>query len=238
MASASRSAQTEPVLGTWILPSRGGPMTQLTTDPTPDWNPRWSPDSQQITFYAYRSGNRDIWVMPAGGGPARQLTTHPASDEVPSWSPNGQEIAFASLRSGNYDLWVVPVEGGEPRQVTADLVADWNSHWSPDGASIFVTGSGLFGSVGWRKVPLDGSEPEVLGFGNSISPDGHVRYYRDGDNVLAESQEDGSVRVLADLAGRSGNQFEVNGGYLYFVSGQQRADIWVMDVVQDDGSDD
>ena len=34
----------------WILPSSGGPMTQLTTDPTPDWNPRWSPDGQQIVF--------------------------------------------------------------------------------------------------------------------------------------------------------------------------------------------
>ena len=63
----------------WVLPATGGEMTPLTTDPTPDWNPRWSPDGSQIAFYAYRSGNRDIWVMPARGGPARQLTTHPAS---------------------------------------------------------------------------------------------------------------------------------------------------------------
>jgi Tol biopolymer transport system component len=49
----------------WLLPAAGGEMTQLTSDPTPDWGPRWSPDGKEIAFYAYRSGNRDIWVMPA-----------------------------------------------------------------------------------------------------------------------------------------------------------------------------
>ena len=64
----------------WLLPAAGGEMTPLTTDPTPDWNPRWSPDGREIAFYAYRSGNRDIWVMPSRGGPARQLTSHPGQD--------------------------------------------------------------------------------------------------------------------------------------------------------------
>ena len=85
----------------WVLPATGGEMTPLTTDPTPDWSPRWSPDGSQIAFYAYRSGNRDIWVMPARGGPARPLTNHPAIDWFPSWSPpDGREIAFDSQREG------------------------------------------------------------------------------------------------------------------------------------------
>src|SRR6185295_8247563 len=43
----------------WLLPAAGGEMTPLTTDPAPDWDPRWSPDGREIAFYAYRSGNRD-----------------------------------------------------------------------------------------------------------------------------------------------------------------------------------
>ena len=31
----------------WVLPATGGEMTPLTTDPTPDWNPRWSPDGSR-----------------------------------------------------------------------------------------------------------------------------------------------------------------------------------------------
>ena len=67
----------------WVLPATGGEMTPLTTDPTPDWNPRWSPDGSQIAFYAYRSGNRDIWVMPARGGPGAATHIRPGHRLVP-----------------------------------------------------------------------------------------------------------------------------------------------------------
>ena len=80
----------------WLLPSTGGEMTQLTSDPTPDWAPRWSPDGKEIAFYAYRSGNRDIWVMPAQGGPARQLTAHPGVDGT----QRGRQQRIARSRSG------------------------------------------------------------------------------------------------------------------------------------------
>ena len=84
----------------WVLPAAGGELQQLTTEPTPDWSPRWSPDDQQIAFYSARSGSRDIWVMPATGGTARQLTTHEATDAFPAWSPDGTAIAFNSNRNG------------------------------------------------------------------------------------------------------------------------------------------
>jgi Tol biopolymer transport system component len=82
----------------WVLPAAGGDMSPLTTDPTPDWSPRWSPDGREIAFYAYRNGNRDIWVMPSRGGPARQLTSHPSQETNPAWSPDGHEIAFYSQK--------------------------------------------------------------------------------------------------------------------------------------------
>ena len=78
----------------WVMDVDGSGMRQLTSDPTPDWSPRWSPDGRQIAFYNYRSGNRDIWVMPAGGGPATQVTSHEAADIFPAWSPDGERIAF------------------------------------------------------------------------------------------------------------------------------------------------
>src|SRR3972149_5307848 len=73
----------------WILPIDGEDMIQLTTEPTPDWAPRWSPDGKEIVFYAYRSGNRNVWIMPAEGGPARQITNDPTEDEVPPRGPDG-----------------------------------------------------------------------------------------------------------------------------------------------------
>ena len=123
----------------WVLPATGGEMTPLTTDPTPDWAPRWSPDGSQIAFYAYRSGNRDVWVMPARGGPARQLTFDPAFDSFPSWSPlDGREIAFQSQRGGESASWVMAAAGGEPRRVAIGQPQDW----SPDGRWLTVPEAG------------------------------------------------------------------------------------------------
>ncbi len=79
----------------WLLPI-GGVMQRITTDPSPDWAPRWSPDGRSIAFYAYRSGNREIWVRPIGKGAARQLTRGERESVMPSWSPDGREIVFMS----------------------------------------------------------------------------------------------------------------------------------------------
>ena len=228
----------------WILPSNGGPMTQLTTDPTPDWAPRWSPDGEQIAFVAYRSGNRDIWVMPATGGPARQLTSHPAVDFVPSWSPDGREIAFGSTRSGSWDIWIVPAVGGEPRPLTADPQADWDSAWSPDGNWLAYSDGGVDNTVGLRRIRPNGGEPEVLTTSGTIprwSDDGSVLYYRGAGSVWALSLADRSERPVTDLTGRPGtlgSSLDIAGEYVYFGWRQRRADLWVMDVVQNDGSDD
>ena len=121
----------------WVLPATGGEMTPLTTDPTPDWSPRWSPDGSQIVFYAYRSGNRDIWVMPARGGPARQLTNAPRHRLVPElvsgrWPRDCSSNPTATERP---HIWIVAATGGEPRRVTTgDALLDW----SPDGQWLAV----------------------------------------------------------------------------------------------------
>lgn len=43
----------------------GGTAIQLTTQPSYECTPIWSPDSKQIAFASDRNGNFDIFVMPA-----------------------------------------------------------------------------------------------------------------------------------------------------------------------------
>lgn len=42
-------------------------MQRVTSDPTADWSPSFSPDDSELVFYAFRSGTRHLWVMPAAG---------------------------------------------------------------------------------------------------------------------------------------------------------------------------
>jgi Tol biopolymer transport system component len=207
----------------WLLPAAGGEMTPLTTDPTPDWDPRWSPDGREIAFYAFRSGNRDIWVMPSRGGPARQLTSHPGHDSNATWSPDGHEIAFVSRRTGESGTWIVDANGGDARFVTATPDP---AEWSPDGRGfVFVRQGRLY------RVAKDGSEPRLFSssdpqpFSLRFSRDGQSLYYsvitgsRQNQDVWKLSLADRKVSRLTKLEGRRGHigyKFATDGRYLYF----------------------
>jgi Tol biopolymer transport system component len=143
----------------WLLPTAGGEMTPLTTDPTPDWSPRWSPDGKEIAFYAYRSGNRDIWVMPAQGGQARQLASHPGQDLHPSWSPDGNEIAFQS--AGRSATMIVASKGGEPHPLATGFESrvEW---WPDDGRWLVIQREGRL-----YRVRKEGGERRITTCGNS-----------------------------------------------------------------------
>ncbi|MBA3271898.1 MAG: PD40 domain-containing protein [Acidobacteria bacterium] len=221
----------------WRLPATGGEMTQLTTDPTPDWCPRWSPDGGEIAFYAYRSGNRDIWVMPSRGGPARQLTSHPGQDWYPSWSPDGREIAFGSR--GLAATLIVGAQGGEPRQLARGNSGD-AAAWSPDGRwLVFRRQDRLY------RVARDGGEPSPLP--PTAEPPYTPRFSRDGRSIYFSaitgprenhdhwklSLADGQISRLTKLQGRRGSLgyvFATDERYLYFTWREDDGDIWVMDV--------
>jgi len=53
---------------------------RLTSHPSADLLPRWSPGGGLIAFTSERSGNRGICVVPTSGGGATQLKVHLARD--------------------------------------------------------------------------------------------------------------------------------------------------------------
>jgi TolB protein len=220
----------------WIQPLDGSDPIQLTTEPTPDWAPRFSPDGKGIVFYAYRSGNRDVWVMPVEGGPSRQLTFDPTEDEVPTWAPDGKRIAFVSRRGGNRDIWVMEADGREPRQLTTRTADDYMPEYSPNGAFIVFASSTDQRLV---QIPAEGGEIDLLADGDTTprwAPDGEVLYFPKYSTMAhwALSVKSGGVRRVTDLVGPRGNLgmgLATDGAYLYFTWSEEIGDIWVMDVV-------
>jgi dipeptidyl aminopeptidase/acylaminoacyl peptidase len=80
----------------YLISSRDGEMRKLTSNPSSDANPRWSPNGKTITFVSNRSGDGQIWLINIDGGEARQLTTLSTGASNPVWSPDGKKIAFVS----------------------------------------------------------------------------------------------------------------------------------------------
>jgi eukaryotic-like serine/threonine-protein kinase len=218
----------------------GGEMRQLTTDPAPDWAPRWSPDEREIAFYSSRSGDREIWVMPAPGGPGRRLTQAAGLDATPSWAPDGRMIAFRSERTGNSEIWAVASDGREERQLTEEPTSDYGPAFSPDGFWLAFS-SNRDGALGLWRMPAKGGIPERVSRSSTVSPiwspSGARLYFGTAQapaQFWALSLNDRRERLVADLASRRGSLSvqapATDGKSLYFSWRSDVGDIWVMDV--------
>lgn len=83
----------------------GRGLTQLTINPTADYQPSWSPDNTWIAHTSERDGNAELYIMDTNGGQSTRLTDDPARDDSPSFSPDGRRLAFVSDRSGTPEIY-------------------------------------------------------------------------------------------------------------------------------------
>src|SRR4029453_1072647 len=83
----------------WTVSRSGGQARRLTSTPSVEIDPYFSPDGSQIAFTATVSGNTDVYVISANGGDPKRLTYHPALDRVRGWTPDGKRVVFASTRT-------------------------------------------------------------------------------------------------------------------------------------------
>lgn len=110
----------------------GYTLTQLTSDPADDVQPRFSPDGERVAFCSNRTGNWDLWVVNRDGTGLTQLTDQRTDEIAPCWSPDGKQIAFTAWggRSHQWELWVLDAEApGVRRFLAYGMFPDW----SPDG---------------------------------------------------------------------------------------------------------
>ncbi|MDP7039889.1 MAG: tetratricopeptide repeat protein [Myxococcota bacterium] len=77
---------------------------QLTTHPTDDTEPSFSPDGQWLAWTSQKNDVKgDIWIMKSDGSKAQKLTHRQMAEYAPIWGPQGKYIYFvaqANARSG------------------------------------------------------------------------------------------------------------------------------------------
>jgi serine/threonine protein kinase len=149
-------------LDIWIQPlTQGARPIRLTTDPSDDLEPSFSPDGGQIVFHSRRADG-GIYIVPALGGDERLLARR---GYFPRFSPDGQWIAYSSSELGSTEsrVFVVPVAGGSPKQIGEDVALARTAVWSPDGKSLLIAGQaarGDRGSFNYWLAPLAGGKSQ------------------------------------------------------------------------------
>ncbi len=88
----------------------GSSLTQLTTDPSPDNWPTWSPDGSRIAFFTARDGQEGVWVMNADGSDSHFLVL----GGEPNWSPHGDEITFDCGDAETAIICAIHPDGTDP----------------------------------------------------------------------------------------------------------------------------
>lgn len=125
----------------YTVPVSGGKATQVTTNPSFDTHPVWSPDGKQIAFASSREGSMDVYVVNKEGGTPRRLTTHSGNETPLAFKDNTHIIYQASLMPDAASLFFpskqfpqlyeTSTEGGRPKLFSSLSMEDISI--SPDG---------------------------------------------------------------------------------------------------------
>ena len=102
----------------WIMNIDGTGAHALTSGPSSNYSPRWSPDGDKIVF----THDRDVYVMNVDGTGMTNLTPDAGTDfydRDAAWSSDGSRIVFASTRSldDSLGLFTMNADGSDVRPV-------------------------------------------------------------------------------------------------------------------------
>ena len=127
----------------------GAIQSKLTSSPSIDSSPSFSPDGSQIAFVSNRQGTPQIFVMSSSGGGAKRVTFQGKYNQTPRWNPRPDKplIAFTGRdERGVFDIFVLDMRTGKIDRITQSKGSNMDPAWSPDGRLLAYASSrgGLF----------------------------------------------------------------------------------------------
>lgn len=129
----------------WVAPAEGGTALRITSHPSENYSPAFSPDGASLGFFSDRTGGGNIYVASLNGGHApRRVTYHGGAAPPISWSPDGAWLYFASGYTGlGGGIYKIAPDGGPPIRVAHDpMESHYNAAVSPDGSRIAFNNNG------------------------------------------------------------------------------------------------
>ncbi len=206
--------------------------------------PRFSPETQRITYMSYRSGKPRVYLYDINTGSNEVLGNFPGMTFAPRFSPDGKKLVMSMAKGGNSDIYVMNLKSRKVTRMTSNSSIDTSPSYSPD-ASQIVFESDRGGTQQLYVMNVNGSGISRITFGkgryaNPVwSPRGDLiaftRMYQ-GKFYIGVIRPDGSgERLITNAYHVEGPSWSPNGRVLtYFKetpSGDRRsARLYTIDI--------
>ena len=205
--------------------------------------PRFSPNSQKITFMSYESVVPQIYILDIETGRRELLGNFPGMTFAPRFSPDGNSMILTLFRSGNSDLYTMDLRSRSTKRLTSSPAIDVSGSFAPDGRKI-VFNSDRGGSPQLYTMNPDGSDVKRISFGDGRysapvwSPRGDkIAFAKSsgGRFSIGVMNPDGSgERILTESYLDEGPTWSPNGRVILFsreTRGQSgKSEIWSVDL--------
>ncbi len=188
----------------WRSKSDGSQRIQLTYPPLTPVGPKWSPDGQQIAFFAFFGPKPKLYLVAnQGGTPREMIPGDPKEEWDPTWSPDGTKVAFASgSTAANSTILILDVKTNQVSTVLGSE-GSFSPRWSPDGRYLIALPFAShslrlfdFATQKWEEITKIS-----LGFPN-WSKNGNYVYFLHGEgqpSVMRIGIHDRKLERMADL---------------------------------------
>ena len=169
----------------WTIDLATGVPTRISSSPSNDWYPTWSPDGTQILYLSERHGAAEFYLKHADGGGEEKLVWSITGNAAPTdWSRDGQRIAFYAnadvTGERHFDLWILPLPwGAKPMPISRTPFSEWMGRFSPDGRWLAYSSN----ETGTEEVyvrALDGEARKGISLKGGMQP----IWTRDGKELL------------------------------------------------------
>jgi TolB protein len=201
--------------------TRGGDDLVLT--------PRFSPNSQEITYMSFAGGNPRVYLLNLETGQREVVGNFPGMTFAPRFSPDGQKVVLSLQAEGNANLFVMDLRTKQTTRLTEGSAIDTSPSYSPDGSQI-VFESDRGGKPQLYVMGAGGGGANRISFGQGSystpvwSPRGDlIAFTKQGGGKFAIGvmKPDGSgERILTEGFHNEGPTWAPNGRVLMFFRDQ------------------
>ena len=208
-----------------IMDQDGFNVRSLTNGRSLVLTPRFSPNSQEITYMSYAGGKPRVYLFNLQSGQREVVGVFPNMSFSPRFGPRGRQVVMSLQKGANSDIYLLNLQTRTTQQLTNTQAIDTAPSFSPDGKNI-VFESDRDGRQQLYVMASNGTGPRRISFGTGVystpvwSPRGDLIAFTKqsgGRFAIGVMRPDGSgERILTSGFHNEGPTWSPNGRVIMF----------------------